>query len=269
MGFESKLAALKKGGLEKLHCIFDFDRTLTTYVRGGSSFSPVRRLGFMPEEYAEKALQLYAHYHPMELDPTLPTDEKLALMHEWWEAQLLLMIQYGLKREHLEGVAEAGMVTLRPGVRELFQELHQHGIPVLVLSAGFGDVIEMVLRHEGLLSSNVHVIANFLDYDETGKSVAYRPPIIHGLNKCEQDLGPYAAAVKGRPNVLLVGDMLGDANMADGLPHETVLKVALLSQETEPDRAAYEARFDLVLEGENPFRGVTELWRQILSGGTL
>lgn len=269
MNWENKVALLKEAGVGRLHVICDFDRTLTHHLEGGSSFSPVRRLGFMPEEYGEKALALYEHYHPMEVDPLIPFEEKSALMHEWWEAQFHLMIQYGLRREHLDQMIGKGYVRLREGVGAFMHALAAQDVPMLVLSAGFGDVVEIVLQEAGLLTEHVHIVSNFVDYDEGGRAVAYRPPIIHTLNKSEQDLGPYRAMVAERPNVLLVGDMLGDAHMAEGLPHDTVLKVGFLNHPTETNRLHYEATFDVVIEGDHTWSRVTALWDQILSGGTL
>jgi len=269
MNCQEKIEAIKKDGLEKLHVICDFDRTMTTFEKGGSSYSPVRRLGFMPEEYGKKAMDLFYHYHPMEVDPLIPLDEKRAIMHEWWEAQFHLMASYGLKRQNLEALVGTNMVQLREGVLDFMNDLAERKIPMLILSAGFGDVIEIVLKEAGVYTDNVHVVANFMEYDEKGKAIAYDPPIIHGLNKCEQDLGPYKAEVEVRPNVFLVGDMLGDENMADGLAHDTVFKIGFNNKPSDENRAHYAAAFDHVIEDDWTWKEVNELWNQILSGGTL
>jgi len=263
MNFEEKIEALKAGGLDKLHVICDFDRTMTTFAKGGSSFSPVRRLGFMPEEYGEQALALFANYHPMELDNKIPHEEKEQLMHEWWEAQLLLMMNHGLKKQHLEQVNGSNIVKLREGIIEFMNDLAARGIPLLVLSAGFGDVIEIVLKEAGVYTDNVHVVSNFLEYDEDGKAVAYRAPIVHGMNKCEQELGPYEKDVVDRPNVILVGDMVGDGNMADGLVHDTVLKIAFHNGDDEGQAKDLEEVFDHVIKDDESWEGVNEVWRRL------
>lgn len=269
MSFQEKIQALSQAGTDKLHIICDFDRTLTDFRKGGASFSPIRRLGFLPEEYGVRAIQLFEHYHPFEVDPLIPHEEKEQLMHEWWEAQFHLMIQYGFKKEHLELMKGQNFIKLRTGVAEFLTQAAELQIPVLILSAGFGDIIEIVLEEAGLYSSNVHVVANFMEYDEAGAAIAYAPPVIHGLNKCEQELGPYRALVENRPNVFLVGDMAGDSNMADGLPHDVVLKIGFLNNPDEDNRKEHASVYDLVIESSDSWDAVGELWGQILSGGTL
>lgn len=36
-------------------------------------------------EYDLKRQKLYEYYHPLEIDPTIPLDEKAKLMEEWYE----------------------------------------------------------------------------------------------------------------------------------------------------------------------------------------
>ena len=266
---QAKIQAIRSAGVDQLHVICDFDRTLTTFTKGGSSFSPVRRLGLLTEEYAEKAMALFYHYHPLELDPLIPHEEKSGIMHEWWEAQFHLMIQEGFKKEHLELMKGQDMIQLRPGVVEFMKEVSEMGVPMLVLSAGFGDMIEIVLEEAGVYTPNVHVVANFMEYAESGAAIGYAPPIIHGLNKCEQELGPYRDEVALRPNVLLVGDMLGDANMADGLPHDTVLKIGYFNSMDDETRPHYFEAFDVVIEGDESWEKVSAVWRQLTNNNKL
>lgn len=44
----------------------------------------------------------------------------------------------------------------------------------------------------------------------------------YNLSVCLQELS-------GRSNVILLGDSVGDAKMADGVPHDTVLKIGFLN----------------------------------------
>ena len=60
-------------------------------------------------------------------------------------------------------VREARMVP-RPGALELLKRLAELKVPVLIVSAGVSDVIEEFLRQHGLLSENVTVCSNRLNY---------------------------------------------------------------------------------------------------------
>lgn len=41
-------------------------------------------------EYDLKRQKLYDHYHPLEIDPTIPLDEKAKLMEEWYVTLCIL-----------------------------------------------------------------------------------------------------------------------------------------------------------------------------------
>ena len=56
--------------------------------------------------------------------------------------------------------------TCREGYENFFGKLQQHGIPVFIVSAGIGDVLEEVIRQAGVYHSNVKVVSNFMDFDE-------------------------------------------------------------------------------------------------------
>lgn len=62
--------------------------------------------------------------------------------------------------------------------------------------------------------------------------VGFSTPLIHMFNKNESQTtgSAFAATVAQRGNVLLMGDGLGDVTMADGIPHNTVLKVRACQQ---------------------------------------
>ena len=72
--------AILKAGAEKFHVLTDFDRTLTNaFVDGKSmvSFISILRDGnYLTPDYASKAHALYDKYHPIEIDPKIPFEEK-------------------------------------------------------------------------------------------------------------------------------------------------------------------------------------------------
>lgn len=156
--------------------------------------------------------------------------------------------------------------VFRDGTDEAFQKLYSKEIPLIVLSAGIGDVVQLILVHEKLLTDNVSVVSNFLKIskDEDGLSTILGfkdEKLIHVFNKnehayidthknvrvttiisltsnkitsivklnfprCYQD-----THLSGRFNVILLGDSLGDANMDGGIPYNTVLRIGFLNSD--------------------------------------
>lgn len=49
--------------------------------------------------------------------------------------------------------------------KEFFTELNKDNIPILVFSAGLGDIVVAVLEHCGVLLPNVEVSENYLNSD--------------------------------------------------------------------------------------------------------
>lgn len=58
------------------------------------------------------------------------------------------------------------MLFGRAGYEELFDQLKEHNVPLLIFSAGLGDIVEEVVRQSGIFHSNVRVFSNYMDFDE-------------------------------------------------------------------------------------------------------
>jgi len=115
------------------------------------------------------------------------------------------------------------------------QCLYQAHVPVLIFSAGFGDLIQGLLRKHGLEYPNIHVIGNSMVFNETdGELLGFKEPLIHTYNKNESVIPPiceYSDAPAQRGNVILLGDSVGDATMAQGVQKPgTLLKIGFLNQ---------------------------------------
>jgi hypothetical protein len=56
--------------------------------------------------------------------------------------------------------------VFRDGCHWLFQELHKYGVPLLILSAGIGDIILEAVKQRAALFDNIEVVSNFMEFDE-------------------------------------------------------------------------------------------------------
>lgn len=54
----------------------------------------------------------------------------------------------------------------RSGSEEMLEKLDKAGVPVLVFSAGMGDIIVHVLDKFGVNLDNIKIVSNFFKFDE-------------------------------------------------------------------------------------------------------
>ena len=47
----------------------------------------------------------------------------------------------------------------------MFDLLHTYNIPIMVFSAGLGNVIEEVIRQQANIYTNMKVVSNFMNFD--------------------------------------------------------------------------------------------------------
>lgn len=264
---------MKKGGAAKLHILADFDRTLTlAFVNGvptPSITAILRDHNYLTPEYPAKAKALYAHYGNLERDPKIPKEEKKKKMDEWWRAHFELFKECGLAKTDIERAMTSGIVKLRPGVSEFIETLHQYNIPLVLMSAsGLGEEsIAAHLKHEKCLLKNVHIIGNSFIWDENNKAVGFREPIVTGMNKDETLIQNFPAygVVKNRPNVILLGDNVGDVGMVDGFDYENLLKIGFLNEDPNGELLPeFEKHFDFVIQNDGPFDYINEVLNRII-----
>lgn len=147
-------------------------------------------------------------------------------------------------------MVEASNVQLRDGSDLMLKFLVDAGIPVLILSAGVGDLILEILKYSDAFHPNLKVVSNFLAYDESGHVTGLDGDIIHVYNKNENAIhdSDYFKVLQSKHNVILLGDSLGDLQMADGIEHpEAVLKIGFLNTNIEERIDTYMSHYDIVL----------------------
>ena len=57
------------------------------------------------------------------------------------------------------------LFVCREGSDWLFDELRKHNVPLLIFSAGVGDVVVEAVKQRAALHDNVKVVSNFMDFD--------------------------------------------------------------------------------------------------------
>ncbi|MDP2666187.1 MAG: haloacid dehalogenase-like hydrolase [Candidatus Diapherotrites archaeon] len=267
--FERKKKALMHGGARQLHVVADFDKTLTTAFHNGekrnSLVEIIRKYKYLSPEYVSEAYGLYEKYHPMEIDLTLDLQTKKSKMLEWWTTHVKRMSHYGLNREIVERIVREQPLNARPGLGPFLDTLNQKNIPLLILSAGNSDFIEGLLKKEGLWRANIHVVANQLAYDDSGRVMGYKGKIIHSLNKSEAVVKgtPYEGMIRGRRNVILLGDNFDDVKMLAEFDYDTVIKVGFLNDHVDDLRESFSRVYDVLILHDGPIYFVNQLIEEI------
>lgn len=111
------------------------------------------------------------------------------------------------------------------------------------------------------------VVSNFLATDENDKIVGIKGEVIHTYNKNETAIKhtEYYEMVKERSNVILMGDNIGDAGMAEGMEHcDVVIKVGFLGHHAEANLQNYLKKFDIVLVNDPTMDIVNAILKHVL-----
>ncbi|XP_041736619.2 cytosolic 5'-nucleotidase 3 [Coregonus clupeaformis] len=251
---EEIIKTMQEDGTSTIQVISDFDMTLTRFAYNGkrcpTSHNILDNSKLISEECKAQLKDLLNTYYPIEIDSKRTAEEKLPLMVEWWTKAHTLLVQQRIRKDLLQDVVKESDAMLREGYQLFFDHLQEHSIPLLIFSAGVGDVLEEVIRQAGVFHPNVKVFSNYMDFDETGALKAFKGELIHIYNKREGALlnTGHFQELKSRHNVLLLGDSLGDLTMADGVHSmENILKIGFLNDKLEERKTSYLNAYDIVL----------------------
>lgn len=271
-----KLEGLKKSiakdGVEQLHILTDFDRTLTTSFvnkeKVPSLISILRDGNYLTPDYVQKAHNLFNKYYPIEIDPHIPMKEKKKAMNEWWTTHFDLLIKSGLDKKDIQNIVKSKKIKFRHGFSDFVNILKENNIPLVIMSScGLGgNAISMCLKQEGELYNNIHIISNLCKWDENGNAISFKKPIIHVMNKDETAIQNFPAfkIIKDRKNVLLLGDSLGDIGMIKGFDYNNLIKIGFLDENAEENLKSFKANYDVLLLNDSSMDYVNKLLKEII-----
>ena len=261
----SKVSRLVAGGRDRLQVVADWDRTLTTARtlsgRDQSTYAILYDGGYLGPDYQRRSELLYRTFRESERSADLDPAAKSRDMERWWELQFGLMLEFGFSLDSVDQAIAEDRVRVRQGALELVRLLSDLEVPLLILSAGITPFITRYLKARGVLSGNVTVVANDLEFDAGGLATGYTRPLIHSLNKHRADLKPQAdlTAAAGRPNLVLLGDTLEDIQAAAGIQHRCQVCFGFPESSTHPSLPAYLDAYDVIIPDDGPLTPVLDL----------
>ncbi|KAJ8019985.1 Cytosolic 5'-nucleotidase 3A [Holothuria leucospilota] len=267
---EELVTQLIKGGKDMLQVVSDFDKTMSRHSYNGkrvpSCHGVLDNSEFLPESYRTEAWKLRNKYYPIEMSATVKLEEKYQAMVEWWSTAHGLLVNCDLTQSKVAQIVAKSEIRLRDGVNQTLELLHQNNVPLLIFSAGVGDILKEAIRQKAFLYENIFVISNFMDFNTEGKLVGFKGELIHTFNKHE--VAVHHPEVfeknKSRKNIILLGDTLGDLTMVDGMPYkENVLTIGFLNDHISENLEEYKRRYDIVLVDEGSFDLVKTILHKI------
>ena len=270
---EAKLKSIVDGGHQKLQLIVDFDNTLTRHHKNGvltdCSWGVMENSPLLPKAYTDQTNALRAKYLPIEQDPDLSIEEKIPYMVEWYTCANKLLQTNGIQRQMFGQFVQTSNVEFRDNTKTMLDGLTKAQVPVLVMSAGLGDILVEVMEHFAVYHrSNTKVVSNFLTYDSNGLVTGLDGTMIHVYNKNENAIhdSQYFKGLHGRDNVILMGDSIGDLQMAEGVANPgAVLKIGFLNNMSTAEKRlpSFLSGFDLVLVDDQTMNVPLDLMAQI------
>lgn len=236
--------------------IIDFDRTLTT---GASDSS----LGIIPQflggECLKERLKNYEYYRPLELDYTIEKEEKRKIMKEWATKTFTLLSKYLATEDIIENALKDANIHLRKGVKEFFKEMYKKDIPVVIMSAGVGNLIEKFLEKEEVLYNNIILISNFFEFKDK-KTYIDTEKLMASSNKDYSKIPEDIRKILDKKeNILLCGDIVEDIKMVNSNQRSKTLAIGFLDYNIEKNLDIYNNNFDIVLADNETFDTVKEI----------
>ena len=251
-GVRGKLLGLRAAALRgDVAVVTDFDRTLTS-SDSDECHTIMQRSPSMPPSFrcAMDAL----------MDFTLP--ETVALSADaWWGRANALLLSHGWNASMLGPTVEAAHLKPRLGLSDFFDACSAGDTPIIVVSAGFTDIIERFLGSVpraatapgGRRVTDVVVLANKMALSSNGDLVGWEPKSgpAHSHNK-DLVLTQSLPLLAGRRSWLVLGDKPHDAAVAGSASsgERAVVAVGFFDAVSDDPRYGledYARAFDIVL----------------------
>lgn len=254
MIFENNNTKIKKFNFTKdnFYVLMDFDRTITTSKSFGS-WAVLENTDFINPNFKTDSRKLLEKYYPYEIDYSIDFNTKSCYMNEWYYKNMDLFYKYNLTYDILINCVKNSLMEFRPGFKDFIKILHDNNVPVIIISAGIGNVITEFMKLNNCLYDNIHIISNFIKF-ENNKMLKFEDTIIHSLNKNMNSLPKDLTYVLySKSYSMLFGDLVEDLYMLPQKYLSSCLSFGFLEQNVEKNLDIYNSSFDIVLTNNSSF----------------
>lgn len=254
---EDKLSSINLED-DNYYVVMDFDETITS-ANSINSWSVLENPNFINPNLKKESSKLVEKYYPIELDYTLDNATKSIYLEEWYYKNMDLFYKYNLTEDILLNCVKHSNNKFRDGFKSFLASLHEKSIPVIILSAGIGNVIIELLKLNNCFYDNIYVISNFIKFDNN-KMLPFNDKIIHSSNKDINVLPiDFANKIKDKTYILLFGNLIEDLNMVNKEDLSKTISFGFLEKNVDESLNRYRNSYDVVLTDNSSFYDVESI----------
>lgn len=97
----------------------------------------------------------------------MSVEEKVPHMEDWWRLSHQYIVDAKFTYSQIEGFVANARIYLRDAAVEFIRSVEAHNVPLVLFSAGIGNIIEIILkRNLGHVPQTLHLISNCMNFDE-------------------------------------------------------------------------------------------------------
>mgnify|MGYP000037493488 CR=1 FL=1 len=254
-----KMQDFCEAGCQNTQVVTDFDFTLTKYYNNGAKGIATHQVLYrsIDSNTAEYMNQLRAHYQKFETSSEIPEYQRKQLLKEWYSKVNQAVLSSNLTKDKLYRTVWDSPIFLRSGIQQAVQTCEESQIPMTVVSAGIGNVIETLL---GQFSKAPQIVSNFIQWTPSGQPSCFSEPTIHPLDKSK--------VFKNKPirsHVLVMGDMPSDAKQVEKAEYTNSIKVGFLNDPKVFCVEEFKENFDIIVLKDGNL-AVLNLILELISG---
>lgn len=242
---ENKIKELNNISEDDLYILTDFDGTITK-DSSDSSWASIFKNPNVTDEFVQECIRIFNYYHRYEIDESIPLQEKMSIMNEWYNKNIETLKRFGITEEIINYSANnESIMSFREGAKEFLKEMNDKRIPIIVISAGVGNIIQQFLINNNCNYANIYICSNFLEYENGAIKSIKDNNLIHPLNKNEISLTQHIQEkIINRNSIMLLGNSILDINMANS--KKNVYKIGFLDEKVEERIDIFKQNYDIV-----------------------
>ena len=230
---------------ENLYVISDFDSTITTGESYGS-LDVITKSGLLGDEYFRRYIELKEKYKGRE-DETKDAFFRRELWIKFMSEYIQMLKDFDLTEYLLESIIKNSNIRIRKEYDVFIKYLNKNHIPLIILSSGLGNSIEIFLKINKLYYDNIYVISNFVTFDKYGKIIDVPKEVITPVTKNEVKFDKdIKKLILNRNNKLVFGDIPNDIGMSMINKDDNTLTIAFCNFKKYKEKLC--KKFDIVVE---------------------